>query len=100
LHTLGGLLNIYDEDSDKVRKVYDGSVKRGLKVRFDKVDILYGNWMSKTREAIDLSRYFVICISNAVLQKNNNNYIIKDNKVTTAYNIAKHIFSKDVPFVP
>ena len=62
-------LSYASEDLDVVREVYDGLVKRGLDVWFDKEHLGPGKWKAQIERAIRRSRYFVICLSNAAIRK-------------------------------
>ena len=62
-------LSYASEDLDRVWQVYDGLIKRGLDVWFDKIDLNGGKWKKQIRKAIARSRHFVICISEAALKK-------------------------------
>ncbi len=46
------------ENIDKVKDVYEGLKKRGLKVWFDEEDLRPGGWKSQIEKAISKSRYW------------------------------------------
>lgn len=57
------------ENLDMVRRIYVGLKERNLDIWFDKEDLDPGLWKRKTEKAIQKSRYFIICVSEAALKK-------------------------------
>jgi hypothetical protein len=57
------------EDLSKVHKVYEGLIKRRLKVWFDKKDMKGGKWMPQIKQAIARSKYFIVLLSKSAIKK-------------------------------
>lgn len=88
------------EDLDMVREVVYGLKKRKLNVWFDKEHLGTGKWKPQTIKAINRSRYFVLCISQAALRKTGEEPGFTDDELTAAYNIAESQPGKDFTIVP
>jgi len=83
-----------------VRKVYDGLVKRGLNVWFDKEHSGPGKWKPQIERAIRRSRYFIICLSNAAIKKTGDIPGFQDHELNEAYNIAKDQPEQEFTIIP
>jgi len=81
-------LSYAHEDLEKVRKVYEGLKKREVNVWFDKEDIKQGRWKPQILKAIRSSKYFVICLSNAALEKLKNKKGVQHEEFYFAYDLA------------
>jgi tetratricopeptide (TPR) repeat protein len=94
-------LSYAKEDLDIVWKVYDGMKKRGLDVWFDKKDLKPGSWKPQIEKAINRSRFFVICISEAALRKTGDEETgFQDEELNKAYNIAEKVSDNTFTIVP
>ncbi len=94
-------LSYAKEDIDKVKDVYEGLKKRGLKVWFGEEDLRLGGWKSQIEKAISKSRYFVICISQAALRKTGDEKPgYQDEELNRAYNIAEKQSDQDFAIIP
>lgn len=62
-------LSYAHEDLSTVRKIYKALRKRNLNLWFDKEDMRPGEWEEQIEQAIYESKYFIICISDAAIQK-------------------------------
>lgn len=89
------------EDLETVKKVYDGLKKRGLDVWFDIEHLGPGHWKPQIERAINKSKYFVICISEAALRKTGDERPgFQDQELNRAYNIAEKQSDLDFAIVP
>jgi len=93
-------LSYANEDLEKVKEVFEGLVKRGLDVWFDKEHLKPGSWKPQIEKAISKCKYFVICISEAALKKTGDEPGFQDEELNRAYNIAEKQSSKDFYIVP
>ena len=83
-------LSYASENLDMVRKVYDGLVKRGLNVWFDKENLGPGKSKPQIERAIRGSRYFIIRLSNAAVKKTGDEPGFQDHELNEAYEIARN----------
>lgn len=88
------------ENLDTVQKVVAGLKLRGLKVWFDKEHIYPGKWKSQIFKAINHSRYFIICLSEAALRKTGDIPGFQDDELQEAYEIAKTQSETEFTIVP
>ena len=82
-------LSYASDDLETVRRVYDGLVERGVTVWFDQEDLGTGQWKRQITRAIQRSRYFIICISEAALRKTGNEPGFQDVELNYAHDIAQ-----------
>lgn len=88
------------EDLDAVRQVAAGLKKRKLNVWFDKEDLRPGRFKPQITKAINRSRYFIICISEATLRKTGEEPGFQDNELQIAYEIALAQADTEFSIVP
>ncbi len=61
-------LSYASEDLVRVSKIYKHLKDRNLPIWFDKVDIVDGKWLSQIERAINHSRFFLFCLSEASIR--------------------------------
>ncbi len=88
------------ENLETVQRVVGGLKKRKLDIWFAKKDLGPGRWKPQIIKAINRSRYFIICISEAALRKTGEEPGFQDNEVNTAYGIAQEQPDKEFTIVP
>ena len=91
------------EDLPIVRQIVAGLKERKLDVWFDKKHLGAGRWKQKIIKAINQSRFFVICISKAALQKtgaDSDKIGFQDEELNTAYIIAQDQPDNEFTIVP
>jgi hypothetical protein len=93
-------LSYASEDVQIVRDVYEGLLKRGLNVWFDKEHLKPGKWKPQIERAIRRSRYFIICLSNAAIRKTGDEPGFQDHELNEAYNIAKDLPEQEFAIIP
>ena len=94
-------LSYANEDLEKVKEVFEGLIKRGLDVWFDKEHIKPGPWKSQIEKAISKSRYFVIFISETALRKTGDKKSrFQNEELNWAYNIAEKQSDQDFTIIP
>jgi len=93
-------LSYANEDVEKVTKIYDGLLKRGLNVWFAPVHLVPGPIKPQFSKAIVKSRYFILCLSTAALQKIDNFGSYLFDEFNEVYNITKNLPSFSLPIVP
>ena len=93
-------LSYASENLLMVRNVYEGLIKRGLNVWFDKEHLKPGKWKPQIERAIRRSRYFIICLSNAAICKTGDEPGFQDHELNEAYNIAKDLPEQDFAIIP
>ncbi|MCP5049090.1 MAG: TIR domain-containing protein, partial [bacterium] len=82
-------LSYAHEDLEQIWKIYKGLKKRGVDVWFDKEDLGKGRWKQKILNAINRSKNFVFCLSNAALKKTHGEKPgFQDDELQYAYEIA------------
>jgi tetratricopeptide (TPR) repeat protein len=80
-----------NEDLKLALKLYEGLKKRKVNVWFDKEDLKDGRWKPQIMKAINRSKNFVICLSNATLKKTSGEIPgFQDEELQYAYDIAKN----------
>lgn len=76
-------------DLKKVSTVYVGLRRRRVNIWFDKVDLKAGKWKPQIMKTISRSRYFVICLSKAALERTSGSKPgFQDEELQYAYEIA------------
>jgi tetratricopeptide (TPR) repeat protein len=93
-------LSYASEDLKMIWQVYEGLLKRKLRVWFDKKDLKPGEWKPQIIKAIARSRFFVICISEAALRKTGDKPGFQDKELNTAYQIAQAQPEQEFTIVP
>lgn len=94
-------LSYAHEDLKMVRRIFEGLVKRKVDVWFDKEHLRSGLWKTQVLKAINHSRFFIICISNATLRKTGMEKPgFQDEELNTAYNIAINQASTEFTIIP
>ncbi len=89
------------EDLAKVKKVYQGLIKRKCDVWFDQESLLPGNWKPQILKAISRSRYFLIFLSKAALKKTGDiEPGFQDEELNYAYQIAMNQSDQNFTIIP
>jgi tetratricopeptide (TPR) repeat protein len=82
-------LSYAHDDLDQVWEVYNGLKKRKVNVWFDKEDLTHGRWKPQIVKAINRSKYFIICLSNAAIERTSGDKPgFQDQELLYAYEIA------------
>ncbi len=90
-----------DKDLNKVWNIYEGLTRRGVNVCFDNVGFEQGDWRAWVSKSINLSRCFVVCISDAALREISSRIPdTRDKNIRIAYEIAQNVIREDFVFVP
>ena len=90
-----------EKDLSYAWNIYDGLTRRGLNVWFDKVDFKRGSWKVGAREAINLSRCLIVCLSDTALKEiSDSTSDSQDKSIRTAYEIAQNMDRDDLALIP
>ena len=81
-------LSYAHEDLETVRRIHEDLILRDVNVWFDKIKLGPGKWKPQILRAIRQSRYFLICLSQAALNKMGDQPGFQDSELNDAYNIA------------
>ena len=76
------------KDSIKVKKLYNDLKSRGHNLWIDYINLTPGAWKPQILRAIAQSKYFLLCLSNSVIQKTTDGHGFVDTEVQTAFQIA------------
>jgi tetratricopeptide (TPR) repeat protein len=88
------------EDIVRVRSIQRALQARGVRTWFDELDLRAGPWRAQISKAIARSRFFLIFLSQAALQKTGDRPGFQDQELNEAYQIAMNQSPQSFTIVP